>query len=261
MEVIKEYEDSYEAYGKTFPILITIFKVVTEDLQLTDESYLVITEVREKPLASVLPDNIDKIILSAQKKNNLDLNKTKVVEKFVDSNSHVEYFLANFNLVDDKIVINEFKENYENSDDNFLYKWDNAKSYKHNQIFRENSEKSVRKKSDKELLEIVKDIHAGRIFTSLQVRSSDIGMVFMAWMLMNEKTRNDMLLDPPHMLYEFMDKAGPRAVNGYPNFLSFRWLNKPDTERLRELYIKYEETLKAADESILGDSLTKPDKV
>lgn len=34
------------------------------------------------------------------------------------------------------------------------------------------------------------------------------------------------------MIYEYLDQASPRGVNGYPTFLSFRILNVPDTTRL-----------------------------
>lgn len=42
--------------------------------------------------------------------------------------------------------------------------------------------------------------------------------------------------DKVGMLYEYMDKAGPRSVNGYPCFFSFRWLDKRDSRRVVTLY-------------------------
>jgi len=42
------------------------------------------------------------------------------------------------------------------------------------------------------------------------------------------------------MLYEYMDKAGPRAINGYPCFFSMRILWKENWEDLCNLIDKCE---------------------
>lgn len=38
------------------------------------------------------------------------------------------------------------------------------------------------------------------------------------------------------IFYEYYDKAGPRSCNGYPMFMSFRILNRPDWERVWKAY-------------------------
>jgi hypothetical protein len=42
-------------------------------------------------------------------------------------------------------------------------------------------------------------------------------------------------------LYEYLDKAGPTGVNGYPSFMSCRFLTKEDTELLNPMITKLRE--------------------
>jgi hypothetical protein len=47
------------------------------------------------------------------------------------------------------------------------------------------------------------------------------------------------------MVYEYFDKAGPRAINGYPMFMSCAFLNQKDTEYVWEKYAKIKSVLDA----------------
>ena len=109
--------------------------------------------------------------------------------------------------------------------------------------------KSIPSLSEQELSQLAKDIAMNLVFTSNHIRgydvSSTIGMVFMpvlfgAFSDMTEEARKDI-----GMLYEYYDKAGPRAVNGYPIFWSFRILNAKDRKVVWEKYDKIQEALKS----------------
>lgn len=41
------------------------------------------------------------------------------------------------------------------------------------------------------------------------------------------------------MVYEYMDKAGPRSVNGYPMFMSINVLSIEETKKFADKYNKY----------------------
>ena len=49
------------------------------------------------------------------------------------------------------------------------------------------------------------------------------------------------------LIYEYIDKAGPRSINGLPNFFSMRLLNKEDALKVDGYYIKYKEIRETAD--------------
>ena len=40
------------------------------------------------------------------------------------------------------------------------------------------------------------------------------------------------------MIYEYIENAGPRAINGNPTFLSLRMISKDDTKKVLETYNK-----------------------
>ena len=45
------------------------------------------------------------------------------------------------------------------------------------------------------------------------------------------------------LIYEYNDQAGPRGINGYPMFMSCRYLSKKDTNTMFDIYTEYK-TLK-----------------
>lgn len=64
-------------------------------------------------------------------------------------------------------------------------------------------------------------------------------MVFMVIGLADRQQREDIVRTvipdedgPMGMIYEFMDKALPRGVNGYPCFTSLRYADPADTARI-----------------------------
>lgn len=85
--------------------------------------------------------------------------------------------------------------------------------------------------SDDELREFIDAFVSGRIFTSNHVPEGHgdlIAMVFMpiAFGAVTPETAEEIGL-----VYEYLDKAGPRSINGMPIFFSCRLLHKKDWER------------------------------
>lgn len=102
-------------------------------------------------------------------------------------------------------------------------------------------------KTDEQIKQLAVDTFNEKIFwaTMIQHDPRMLSMVFMPLGFMEEK---DILELKEHnaVPYEYMDKAGPRSVNGYPSFFSCHWINFKDYERVIE---KLEE-IKAAVEAV-----------
>ena len=49
------------------------------------------------------------------------------------------------------------------------------------------------------------------------------------------------------LVYEYLDKRGPTAINGKPTFFSLRLLNHDDTKKMFEYYEQYKEIREKAD--------------
>jgi len=109
--------------------------------------------------------------------------------------------------------------------------------------------KSIPSLSEKELSQLAKDIATNLVFTSDHVRREEwdniLGMVFMpialgAFSDMTEEAKKDI-----GMVYEYYDKAGPRSINGYPIFFSFRILNVKDRLIVWEKHEKIRQVLES----------------
>ena len=93
--------------------------------------------------------------------------------------------------------------------------------------------------TDDELKELAIGIHAGSIFTDRHLHDqSALPMVFMPLVLgaLKDKSVDD--IKSIGLIYERIDAAGPRSINGYPCFTSMRLLDKPDTKRVFEMIQK-----------------------
>jgi hypothetical protein len=53
---------------------------------------------------------------------------------------------------------------------------------------------------------------------------------------MSEEQITAMKADPPIFLFEYMSKAGPRAINGFPIFDSFFQVSKEEYELVKKYY-------------------------
>ena len=101
-------------------------------------------------------------------------------------------------------------------------------------------------RTNKEINELAQAIDQGRVFTSAQVnRSEDVSMVFMALALAGPEFSKWAKENDISVVYEFLDKAGPRSINGYPCFFSFRCVSKDDWAKVLALLQKMETVRKA----------------
>jgi len=101
--------------------------------------------------------------------------------------------------------------------------------------------------SPDEVKRIAVDLFHGRIFTDRQIANpSDAQMVFMPLALMKPRQLKKLRSDPPGMIFEYLDKAGPRSINGMPMFPSCQMLSLEDAKTVLELYNKLKDAEKAA---------------
>ena len=98
-------------------------------------------------------------------------------------------------------------------------------------------------KSHDELKQIARDVLAGRIYSDKDVPDpSMIHLVFVPLVFLSLRQvmamRRQTETGTMFMLYEYVDKAGPRTVNGQPVFFSFRVLNRWEVEYIADLMKK-----------------------
>lgn len=98
--------------------------------------------------------------------------------------------------------------------------------------------------TDQEIKQLAEDIYKGLVFTDRHVQTSDdVSRVFMTLVLMGKELSDELKENPPGMIYEYMDKAGPMAINGMPMFLSCRLASIDDTKKVFEHYNKIKEAV------------------
>ena len=108
----------------------------------------------------------------------------------------------------------------------------------------------ITRKSPEELKQLAIDIRAGKVFTDRHVpdeASSMMSRVFMPLMFMSEEQIADLMKEPIGLIYEYLDNAGPRSINGYPGFFSMRILHRDDWPEV----VRLMDQLKAAEASIV----------
>ena len=89
--------------------------------------------------------------------------------------------------------------------------------------------------SDDALRKLILDFVDGRIFTSVHIPSNQmqsmLSMVFMPLALgALHKVHPDSLANIG-LIYEYLDQAAPRSINGMPIFFSCRMVHKDDWQR------------------------------
>jgi len=85
-------------------------------------------------------------------------------------------------------------------------------------------------KSKKELYEIAKDFYAGLIFSDRHLKSTAAEMASTFMPLALGATFPD--VNDVGMIFEYLDKAGPRSINGKPMFMSLQMLTKTETDTM-----------------------------
>lgn len=99
-----------------------------------------------------------------------------------------------------------------------------------------------------ELRTFVRDWMDRRIFSHLHIENpKDVRSCFMILALTPPMPKD--YIEKVGLIYEYLDKAGPRSINGMPNFLSMRLMHKDDWSRALKV-IEKEEEHRAALESV-----------
>lgn len=100
--------------------------------------------------------------------------------------------------------------------------------------------KNYIQKENSELKQLAQDIYDQKVFTSAHVRvNKDLPMIFMPIALGAFKDWEKDDMQDIGVIYEFYSEAGPRGVNGYPCFTSFKILDKFDTDKMWDYHAKY----------------------
>jgi len=92
---------------------------------------------------------------------------------------------------------------------------------------------------NQELKKLAVEIFEGRVFTNRHCNEHELTSVFMPLVFgaFENKTKNER--DDIGLIYEYVDKAMPMAINGKPTFASMRYLDKRKTEVMFKYYDKY----------------------
>jgi hypothetical protein len=93
------------------------------------------------------------------------------------------------------------------------------------------------------LVKLADDILSSRVYCTWHAdKHHDLAMSFMGLIFLGDIERAWMIQEKITFLYEDVSKkAGPRVINGHPTFLSFRFLNIGDEEKLAKIYNKLRE--------------------
>ncbi len=94
----------------------------------------------------------------------------------------------------------------------------------------------------------IEDFSANRIFTSAHLgKDRDLGMVFTPLMFGALKDVSQEQLADVGLVWEYMDKASSRSVNGLPMFFSCHFMHQKDWEIAHAAYQKMRKALDAID--------------
>ena len=104
--------------------------------------------------------------------------------------------------------------------------------------------KTVPPKTPDELKTLAVDIFQQKVFTERHITDpSMFGNVFMVAALGGFADCPEEYTQSIGMVYEYLEKAGPRSVNGYPMFMSLQLLNKEDAQKVWDMYFKMKEAV------------------
>jgi hypothetical protein len=112
----------------------------------------------------------------------------------------------------------------------------------------------IPKLSEKELKQVAMDIVDKKIFHSEMLKDETyLHAVFMPLLFVKEEQIN---FDLVGLLYEYMDKATPRTINGLPTFSSANMLHREQVDKLQDYINKFIEMR----ESFVSEEEEKVDK-
>jgi hypothetical protein len=101
-------------------------------------------------------------------------------------------------------------------------------------------------KTDAEIKELALQLYRGEIFTSMQIPEESmqlLGSIFMPLIFLDAIAQKQLIVNGAFSFYEFISEAGPRSINGFPSFISMRYLNKEDTRRVLDRFFVIEKAL------------------
>lgn len=94
--------------------------------------------------------------------------------------------------------------------------------------------------SDDEIKKIAIDFYHNKIFSSIHIMQNYgadmLKMVFVPILFLRPKNVEDI-----GMIYEYYSKAGPRAINGCPIFMSMKIMHNDDMDKFFKFMEEYEE--------------------
>lgn len=107
-----------------------------------------------------------------------------------------------------------------------------------------------------ELKQLALDTADGKVFTDRHLSKNQYDLlpnIFMPLLFLNEELKAKLEKECV-LVYEYLEKAGPRSINGYPMFMSFRYLTQEELELFANYYDKAVElkkdVLKKMDEPV-----------
>ncbi len=99
-----------------------------------------------------------------------------------------------------------------------------------------------------ELKKLAVALFSNQLFTSSHIEKGQehlASSIFMPLLFLDNDGREQLAAKKPHVFYEFMSEAGPRAINGYPIFMSVKMLVKEDWDLVKEMAAKMGEAAEA----------------
>lgn len=88
-------------------------------------------------------------------------------------------------------------------------------------------------KTNEEIKALALDLITNKLFTDRHIENDQmIPTVFMPIALGAFQEVDNEELEKLGLIYEHLDKAGPRSINGLPSFMSMQYLSKDDAKRL-----------------------------
>lgn len=110
----------------------------------------------------------------------------------------------------------------------------------------------MKNRTDEEVKQIALDLHRGKIFTDRHISDDDDGFklerVFFVLGMLKPEQMDAIKADPPGLIFEYIEKAGPRGFGNLPMFFSMQMLSQEDTTKMFAIYNK----LREAEESVLA---------
>lgn len=98
--------------------------------------------------------------------------------------------------------------------------------------------------TDEEIKKLANDMYKGLIFSDRHIQNpDDMSRVFMPLVLLEKEQTEELKVNDPGMIYEYIDKAGPMAINGMPMFCSFRFLSQEDAKKVMEKYLQIKDAI------------------